>query len=75
MNRKILAVVLVFLCLAVGCATSENPKGEVTATPVITQSFASTEIKIGDTWKIYLNASDPGLCMMSTCFGLLLQLS
>lgn len=59
MNRKILAAVFVFLCLAVGCATSESPKGERTATPVITQSFASREIKIGDTLKIYLNASDP----------------
>ena len=59
MKRKILAVVFVFLCLAMGCATLESPKGEVTATPVITQSFASREVKIGDTWKIYLNASDP----------------
>ena len=59
MNRKILAAVFVFLCLAVGCATSESSKGEVTATPVITHSFASREIRIGDTWKIYLNASDP----------------
>ena len=58
MNRKILAAVFVFLCLAMGCATMSS-KGEVTAIPVITQSFASGEIRIGDTWKIYLNASDP----------------
>ena len=27
--------------------------------PVSTQSFASKEIRPGDTWKIYINASDP----------------
>ncbi len=27
--------------------------------PVITQSFASPEIRPGDTWKVYLKASDP----------------
>jgi hypothetical protein len=59
MNRKLLAAIFVFLCLATGCATLMSPKGEVNATPVITQSFASREIRIGDTWKIYLKASDP----------------
>ena len=59
MKKKILAAVFVFLCLAMGCATLESPKGGGTATPVITQSFASGEIRVGDTWKIYLNASDP----------------
>ena len=59
MNRKILAAVFVFLCLAMGCATLESPKGEVKATPVITQSFASEEIRVRDTWRVYLNASDP----------------
>jgi hypothetical protein len=28
-------------------------------TPVITQSFASKELRIRDTWKVYLNAQDP----------------
>jgi len=59
MNGKLLAAVFVFLCMAMGCATLESPKREVKATPVITQSFASRAIRIGDTWKIYLNASDP----------------
>ncbi len=59
MNGKLLAAVFVFLCLAMGCATLMSSKEEVKATPVITQSFASKEIRIGDTWKIYLNASDP----------------
>jgi hypothetical protein len=59
MNGKLLAAVFVFLFLAMGCATLESPKGAVKATPVITQSFASKEIRIGENWKIYLNASDP----------------
>ena len=60
MNGKILVAVFVFLCLAMGCATlEESPKGAVRATPVITQSFAAGEIRVGETWKIYLNASDP----------------
>ena len=59
MNGKLLAAVFVFLCLAIGCAPLMSPKEEVKATPVITQSFASGETRVGDTWKIYLNASDP----------------
>ena len=59
MKGKLLAAVFVFLCLAMGCATLESPKGEGKATPVITQSFASKEVRLGETWKIYLNASDP----------------
>ncbi len=59
MKEKILAAVFVFLCLAIGCATLEGPKGVVKATPAISQTFASEEIRTGDTWKIYLNASDP----------------
>ena len=59
MKGKLLAAVFVFLCLAMGCATLESPKGAVKATPVITQAFASEEIRVGETWKIYLNASDP----------------
>jgi hypothetical protein len=58
MKGKISAAFLLFLCLAMGCATLMGPKGEQ-ATPVITQSFASREIRIGDTWKVYLNVSDP----------------
>ena len=27
--------------------------------PVITRSFASERVRLGDTWKVYLNASDP----------------
>ncbi len=29
------------------------------STPVITEAYAAREMKVGDTWKIYLHASDP----------------
>lgn len=29
------------------------------ATPIITQSYASKEVRPGDAWKVYLEASDP----------------
>jgi len=62
MDKKFLAV-LVLPFLALGCAALEpievreqiHGKG----VPVITQSFASKQMRPGDTWKVYLNASDP----------------
>jgi hypothetical protein len=62
MNKKILAV-LVLLFLAVGSSTPMAAEVrevmDVKGVPVITQSFASKEIWPGDTWKVYLNVSDP----------------
>jgi len=58
MNWKILAAFMIFLCIAMGCAALGLKEAEK-ATPVITQSFASKEVRLGETWKIYLNASDP----------------
>ena len=62
MNKKILAV-FVILFLAMGFSTlmaAEVQEGmDVKAVPVITQSFASKEVRGGDTWKVYLNVSDP----------------
>jgi hypothetical protein len=62
MNKKILAV-FVILFLAMGFSTlmaAEVREGvDVKAVPVITQSFASKEVRGGDTWKVYLNVSDP----------------
>ncbi len=34
-------------------------KGEKDGIPVITQSFASLTVRPGETWKVYLKASDP----------------
>ncbi len=58
--RKQIGIALLFLlCLAVGCATLQVAERSPKATPVITQSFASEQVRPGETWKIYLNASDP----------------
>lgn len=58
MNKKILAV-LTFLSLAIGYVPLASADIAGNAVPVITQSFASKEIWPGQTWMIYLNASDP----------------
>lgn len=62
MNKRILAG-FVLLFLAMGCAAMEPIEVREgmygKAIPVISQSFASKQIRPGDTWKVYLNASDP----------------
>ena len=62
MNKKILAV-FVILFLAMGFSAlmaAEVQEGtDVKTVPVITQSFAAKEVRPGETWKVYLNASDP----------------
>jgi hypothetical protein len=62
MNKKIL-MVFVSLFLAIGYVTLASAQvregTEGTGVPVITQSFASKEVRPGDTWKIYMNVSDP----------------
>lgn len=61
MRKKFLAGMA--LLLLVGCAIlgglEEREKTYGKAAPVITQSFASKQIRPGDNWKVYLNASDP----------------
>jgi hypothetical protein len=53
----------VLLFLAAGCAALEpievREKTYGKAVPVITLSFASKQIRPGETWMVYLNASDP----------------
>ena len=62
MNQKLL-VVLILLSPALGCAGLESlevrEKIYGREVPVITHSFASQQIRPNDTWKVYLNASDP----------------
>ena len=62
MNKKIL-MVFVSLFLAIGYVTLASAQvregTDGTGVPVITQSFASKEVRPGDTWKIYMNVSDP----------------
>ena len=62
MKKKIFALAAVLL-LITGCAALEpievREQMYGKAVPVITQSFASKEIRPGDTWIVYLNAHDP----------------
>ena len=54
---------LVTLLLTAGCATmmsfEEKEKIYGKEAPVITETYASQQINPGDTWKVYLKASDP----------------
>ena len=44
----------------VSCATVAERKGEpVGKPPFITDSFSATEVSHGDSWKVYVKASDP----------------
>ena len=62
MKKKIFALAAVLLLIG-GCAALEpievREQMYGKAVPVITQSFASKEIRPGDTWIVYLNAHDP----------------
>jgi hypothetical protein len=62
MNKKIF-MVFVALFLAMGyvvlASAQSREETDKTGVPVITQSFASKEVRPGDTWKVYLNVSDP----------------
>lgn len=59
---KKMAIILSLLFLMAGCAAmdpievKEQKYGK--SIPVISDSFASKQIKPGDTWKVYLKASD-----------------
>jgi hypothetical protein len=63
MFKKLLPLfALVFL--AVGCASTQGQNAPPSvstqaAKPVITQAYASPELRLGDTWKVYLKATDP----------------
>jgi hypothetical protein len=61
--KKKLFVLAIALLLIAGCAAMEpievREKMYGKGIPVITQSFASKEIRPGDTWLVYLNAHDP----------------
>ncbi len=45
-----------FLGLMMGSGCEEKTMGKP---PVVHQSFAAKQIRLGDTWKVYLQASDP----------------
>jgi len=62
MKKGLLAVILLFVWIT-GCDTfmgiEEKEKIYGKEAPAITGSFASKRLRPGDTWKIYLQASDP----------------
>jgi hypothetical protein len=62
--KNLIVAGMVILLLTAGCATmmsfEEKEKTYGKEGPVITETFASKQMRPGDTWKIYLNASDPG---------------
>jgi hypothetical protein len=59
MNKKIKLLSVTFLFLVVAYAALAEAQGGGGAVPMITQSFASKDAWPGQTWKVYLNASDP----------------
>jgi hypothetical protein len=59
MNKNLSVSAIVMFCLAVGFAAPAGSEVMGKGTPVITQAFASKEIKPGEAWKVYLNVSDP----------------
>jgi hypothetical protein len=56
---KKLWVVTAALFLSTWTVLGLSASAHSSIVPTITQSFASKEIRPGDTWKIYLKASDP----------------
>ena len=62
MKKRIVAGILVLL-LTVGCATivsfEAREKAYGKEASIITESYASKQMRPGDTWKVYLKASDP----------------
>jgi hypothetical protein len=59
MNKKIVVSAWVIFSLIMGFAFSAKAQVSGLAAPVITQAFASKQIRPGATWKVYLNVSDP----------------
>jgi hypothetical protein len=58
-EMKKLLVVIAALFLGTWTILGLCASAHSSTVPTIIQSFASKEIKPGDTWKIYINASDP----------------
>ncbi len=62
--KNLIVAGMVVLLLTAGCATTmsfeEKEKTYGKEGSVITETFASKQMRPGDTWKIYLKASDPG---------------
>jgi hypothetical protein len=58
MSRKLI-VAFTMLFLMCGYIASAEAQEKSGAAPIITKAFAAKEIRPGETWKIYLNATTP----------------
>jgi hypothetical protein len=59
-KKWLIALILAFLAGCASFGTMADREGTYgTGAPVIVQSFASPQVRPGDNWKVYLNASDP----------------
>jgi hypothetical protein len=60
MNKKFLAILMmaVFYFVFAGLSNAAE-KAQGKAAPTITAHFAASEIRPGESWKVYLKASDP----------------
>ena len=58
MNRKYVAV-MAFIFLAIGGLSWTVKDSSAAGGPQITNAFASPHLRPGETWKVYLQASDP----------------
>lgn len=65
MHKRFLPVTLILAFFAWGCASMQAkespPQGTQAAAskPTITDSYASNQLRLGDTWRVYIKASDP----------------
>jgi len=63
MKKKVVIIASLFFLMA-GCAAlgtfEEREQIYGKEIPIITKSFASKQMAPGETWKVYLTASDPG---------------
>jgi len=59
MNKKVLFATFAFLFLAIRVATLAGSEVSEKGIPIISQSFASKEIRPGEAWKVYFNVSNP----------------
>ncbi len=59
MRKKVFAAVVAILFLATGFSSLAGSEVTGGGVPIITQAFASKEVRPGESWKIYLKASDP----------------
>jgi len=59
MNKKVLAAAFTSLFVALGFVGLSGAEVTGKGGPVITEVFASKEIRGGQTWKVYMSASDP----------------